>query len=75
MVGRAADQAVGGVGDRLHARIRRARSSRLRQRSQCRPYALAVLLEGEQLALLRIGLEIVEAGDGLRAVRGTPDGG
>ena len=48
--------------------MRRTRSSRERQRSHCRAEALAVLLEGEQIALRRIGLEIVEPGDGLRAV-------
>ncbi len=68
MVGRATDQAVGGVRDRLH-RAHAAREVLAGAAAQPgQPIALAVLLEGEQLALVRIGLELVEAGNGLRGI-------
>ena len=68
MVGRAADQAVGRVRDRLH-RPHAAREIVAGAAAQPRQaIALAVLLEREQVALVRVGLEVVEAGDGLRAV-------
>ena len=68
MVGRASDQPVGCVCDRLHC-PHAAREIVTGSASQPRQaVALAVLLEREQIALLRVGLELVEAGDGLRAV-------
>jgi hypothetical protein len=45
------------------ARMRRTRSSRVRQRSHGSP-ALAVFLEREQIASVRIGFEVVEIGNG-----------
>ena len=68
MVGRAPDQAVGCVGDRFHrahpaGQVLASAAAQPRQ-----AVALAVLLEREQFVPLRIGLELVEAGNGLRGV-------
>jgi hypothetical protein len=51
--------------------MRRARSSRVRQRSQGRPYR-SPFSSNEQLALLRTSLELVEVGNG---ACGIPEGG
>ena len=74
MVGRAPDQAVGGVGDRLHRAHSPGPILATAAAQPVQAVTLAVLLEGEQLALLGIGFEIVEAGDGLCGVleRGMP---
>ena len=68
MIGRAADQAVACVGDRLHSahpprQIFAAAAALPRQ-----PDALAVLLECEEIALRRVGFQIVQARDGAGAV-------
>jgi hypothetical protein len=72
VVGRAPDQAVGRVRNRLH---RAHAAGEILARTAAQPgqaVALAVFLEREQLALLRIGLELVEVGDG---ACGVPEGG
>jgi len=68
VVGRASDQAVACIRDRLH-RPHSAREILAAAAAQPRqPIALAVLLEREQVAPLRIGLELVETGNGPCAV-------
>lgn len=68
MIGRAPDQAVGGVGDRLHCAHPPGQILATAAAQPVQAVTLAVLLEGEQLALLGIGFEIVETGDGLGGV-------
>ena len=50
------------------ARMRRARSSRVRQRSHCRPMRSPSSSNVNRSRLRRIGLEVVERRDGARAV-------
>jgi len=68
VIGRASDQPVGGVRDRLHG-AHAARKVLARAAAQpLQPNALAILLEGEEFALRQVALEVVERRDGARAV-------
>ena len=67
LIGRAPDEAIGRVGDGLAAAHSPREIVAVAAAQPIEADALAVLLEREQLALGRIGLEIVEPGDGFRA--------
>ena len=68
VVGRAADQPVSGIRDRLHG-AHAAREILAGAAAQpLQADALAVLLERQQFALGRIGLEVVKRRDGSRGV-------
>jgi hypothetical protein len=64
MVGRAPDQPVGRVRDRLHRAHAAAEILAGAAAQPGQAVALAVVLEGEQVALSRVGLEVVQIGDG-----------
>ena len=68
VVGRAPDQAVGCVGDRLHRAHAAGEVLASAAAQPMQAVTLAVLLEREQFAPFGIGLELVEAGNGLRRV-------
>ena len=68
MVGRAPDQPIGRVRDRLHG-AHAAREILARAAAQpLHAEAVAIFLDGEQLAFCRIGLEIVQRRNRARAV-------